>query len=200
MIEFPKMAQLMHDEVVLHCSREINNFVIDTDILFARAAPPASFLITDRNPIHRKTIDRVIVCDPVFDQDQCLIFPGEVILSGELRCFRPIAVDKIQFLPNPVTFVEEKFFNNSPTEPPGRNHHDSPVAINPETQVFCPPTFAKRVGLHARHPYRQKEQSQRTPCVSYQMAWSYPLDRCTSFRNRPSLSCSPDSGEPWNER
>lgn len=190
----------MHDEVVLHCSREINNFVIDADILFARAASPTGFLIPDRNPIHWKTIDRVIVCDPVFDQDQRFIFFGEIILAGELRCLGSSAVDKIQFLPNPLAFVEEKFFNYSPTEPPGRGHHDSPVAINPETQVFRPPTFAKRIGLHARHPYRQKMQNQRTPCVSYQTAWTCLLDPCTSFRNTPSPSCSPDSGEPWNER
>lgn len=142
MIQLSEMAQLMHNEVILHCSREINNFVIDTDIFFARTAPPTGFLITDRNLIHRKTIDSVIVYDPLFDQYQCFIFSGEVILSGELRCLRPIAVDEIQFLPNPVAFVEEKFFNNSSAEPPRRGHDYPPVAINPETQVFRSFTFS----------------------------------------------------------
>ncbi len=51
MVEFRKMAQFMHDDVVLQMWRQEQELIAEVEILKRRAAPPACLSIAYADPI-----------------------------------------------------------------------------------------------------------------------------------------------------
>ena len=87
MIEMLEMTELMHDDVVGDFGRQMNEFVREIQISFARTAPPSSGLVSYRNAIERIVIVRVEMCETLMNEYTCSFFMVGIIIgaSGQLR-------------------------------------------------------------------------------------------------------------------
>ncbi len=186
MIEFLQMAEFMHDEVILHGSGEIDDLVVDADILPAGAAPPPGFLMTDRNPVQSKTIVSIVLRNSFRYQNTGFFFASKIIPSRIFfRCLRSNALERVEFLPNPIAFIEEKLFDRAPTEPPGGRHHHPTVTVNSETQMLGAFTFAKCIGFHQLPFHNSLQERQRLPphLFEHGIVFFFDIDVDEKFRS-----------------
>lgn len=147
MVELPQVTKLVNHDIVLIFFRQVDNPIIEIEISFSRATPPASFLVADRNSRGAEIINSSEIIYFIFDKCESFFFFRQIFSPAGfgqdqawLSFFR-----QIHLAQNPIRFLAQKIFQLFHAEIPRQSRRELPARIHGDAQTPRPRALAQAV-------------------------------------------------------